>query len=122
MKATGLFIVLYCISAGCATIPSPSPAVNSDGDTEEYVVESYCAPVVSAQPEARTAMSPTHLTVRPAQKTADGLLFLSSSTRQIAQIIGIEDLVSQIPLLEREGIAKCRWSAFAVARIAPGTF
>ncbi|WP_447599408.1 hypothetical protein [Nitrospira sp. Nam80] len=102
LRAVGLCIVLFGIGAGCATSPKPSPTADLQGDTEEYVVESYCSPAVGPPVDGPKAAFPIQLRVQAEQERTEKLLFLSPRTRQIAQIIGVEDLVLEIPILERE--------------------
>ena len=81
-----LCIVFFGIGAGCATSPGPSQTAELDGDTEEYVVESYCSPAVSPQVDGRKAAFPVQPGVQAGQERTEELLFLSPRTRQIAQV------------------------------------
>ena len=105
MKIRMILVFLYCVGAGCATKPAPMVNQEANGDTveeeEEYVAESYCSPAVSLQQAAgqRAAAQAPMLSV---QEPREELLLLSPATRQIAQVIGVQDLVAQIPVLEKE--------------------
>lgn len=95
-------IALFGIGAGCATNPAASQKADLDESTEEYVVESYCSPAISSQVDSQRAAFFIQPKVQPEQESDEALLFLSPRARQIAQIIGLEDLVAQIPILEGE--------------------
>ena len=101
MKTRMILVFLCCIGAGCATSPAPTLNQEANGDTEEYIAESYCSPAVSPEQAAHERMNvqPAMLSVPELQ--AD-LSLLSPATRQIAQVIGVQDLVAQIPLLEKD--------------------
>jgi hypothetical protein len=103
MKIRMILVFLYFLGAGCATNPAPrlNQEANGDGYTEEYVAESYCSPAVSPDQAAdqRAAAQPP---MPSAQEPREELLLLSPGTRQIAQVIGVQDLVGQIPVLEKE--------------------
>ena len=99
-----ILVFFCCLGAGCATKPGPAPDQNAngdaEGDTEEYVVESYCSPSLSPYPKSGETAS-AGAAVQPTQMR-ESLLFLSPAIRQIAQVIHVEELVAQIPVLEWE--------------------
>lgn len=104
MKIRAILVFLYCLGAGCATSPSPLVDRNANNEMEEeeeYLVESYCSPAVSPQ-AARANVASAQPMIPPTRETPEGLLLLSPATRQIAQVIGVDDLVAQIPLLEKD--------------------
>ena len=104
MKTRMMLVFLCCLGTGCATNPSPviDRSANEEmEEEEEYVVESYCSPAVSPQ-ATRPNMAPAQPMLPMTRETPEGLLLLSPGTRQIAQVIGVQDLVAQIPLLEKE--------------------
>jgi hypothetical protein len=74
---------------------------NGDTEEEEYVAESYCSPAVGPQQAADERRS-TQPSSPSAPELQEALSPLSPATRQIAQVIGVQDLVAQIPLLEKE--------------------
>jgi hypothetical protein len=100
-RMIGVFLgCLGCFWTACASSPGPVLDQDADGDTEEYVAESYCSPAVSPQAAGRNiAVQPS---LPPMRELGDELRLLSPATRQIAQVIGVQDLVAQIPILEQE--------------------
>lgn len=101
MKNRMILVFLCCIGAGCATSPTPMLDQEANGDTEEYVAESYCSPAVSPQ-QTGQGTSGVPPSMPPTGEPKKELLLLSPATRQIAQVIGVQDLVAQIPVLEKE--------------------
>jgi hypothetical protein len=101
MKNRMILVFLCCIGTGCATSPTPMLNEETNGEAEEYVAESYCSPAVSSQQAAgqRTNLPPS---MPSAGEPIKELLLLSPATRQIAQVIGVQDLVAQIPVLEKD--------------------
>ena len=96
-----MLLIFLCVGAGCATSPTPMSNQEANGDTEEYVAESYCSPAVSPEQASGQNMS-AQPTMPSALERQEDLLLLSPATRQIAQVIGVQDLVAQIPVLEKE--------------------
>jgi hypothetical protein len=107
MTSRIVLVLLCCLAVGCATgrgqvlNQNGNDENGENGEEEEYIAESYCSPAVSSQPAGQrfTVQMPVPPSGQPSDEV---LLFLSPATRQIAKIIGAQDLVAQIPVLEME--------------------
>ena len=87
--------------AGCATVPTPTVDRSNNDEADQYIAKSYCSPAVSPETVAREQRQGPS-TVQPEQAYAEHLAPLSSSSRQIARVIQVEDLVARIPVVEND--------------------
>jgi len=101
MRLGALNFVLSVFLLGCATGSPSTQNQPADDDIEDYVTDIYCFPS-EAQPSAAHGSEPNLLLVPPAEEQSEALAFLSPTSRQIAEVIQVQHLVSQIPILEKE--------------------
>jgi hypothetical protein len=101
MRARAISILLCVFVLGCATTPASTADENSEEEIEDYVTDVYCFPSVSPQ-SAVNLNEPNPLPVPRVEHQSDAISFLSPASRQIAQVIQVEDLVAQIPTLESD--------------------
>jgi hypothetical protein len=97
-----ILALLLCLASGCAGVFSRSQ--NNTTDSEAEIPESYCAPS-DVTPLAAPGAAPADalpFPVLPQAGNDPALLVLSPATRQIAQVIQVQDLIGQIPELQTE--------------------
>src|SRR5688572_13821257 len=91
--------VLMVLIVGCATTSGQPQDQSSDEEAEDYITDVYCFPSVGPE----NAVAHTKLPPLPrSEEETEALAFLSPTSRQIAQIIQVQDLIAQIPILEKE--------------------
>jgi hypothetical protein len=101
MRTSATSFLVFVLLAGCATTSPPTENHTSDEDIEDYVTDIYCFPSVGPETTANDK-EPSHLRAPRAEEQSDALAFLSPASRQIAQVIQVENLVAQIPILEKD--------------------
>src|SRR5918996_3548850 len=87
-----ILALLLCLASGCAGVFSRSQ--NNTTDSEAEIPESYCAPS-DVTPLAAPGAAPADalpFPVLPQAGNDPALLVLSPATRQIAQVIQVQDL------------------------------
>jgi hypothetical protein len=92
---------LMALIAGCATTSNQAQDQSYDEEAEDYVTDVYCFPSVGSEGAVAHTTLPSLRSPR-AEEEPEALSFLSPTSRQIAQIIQVQDLVAQIPILEKE--------------------
>lgn len=99
-----LFVIvdLY-VAAGCATGPRHAPPSKAGAAEEAEVVETVCASAESV-PQMVTYAEPPQTEPAPSESSQASLLLSSFSprAREMAGIIGIQDLVAQLRALEAQ--------------------
>jgi hypothetical protein len=101
MRSSALVLLLSAFLFGCATGSPSTQNQRADDDIEDYVTDVYCFqsdPQQSAANRRETSLLPGPT----AEERSEALAFLSPTSRQIAEVIQVEHLVSQIPLLEKD--------------------
>jgi hypothetical protein len=101
MRAGAITFLLSVFLLGCATGSPSTQNQRPDDDIEDYVTDLYCFPS-EPQQSATNSMDPNLLPVPKAEEQSEALAFLSPTSRQIAEVIRVQHLVSQIPILEKE--------------------
>ena len=101
MLTKAICALLLIAIAGCATRHAATQDDSTDEDTEDYITDTYCLPSVNVE---RSATQHAHR--RPVVPGTDDqprdLSLLSPASQQIAKVIEVEDLVEQIPILDRD--------------------
>jgi hypothetical protein len=100
MRVGAISIVLSVILCGCATGSGSTHNQQSEDDIEDYITEIYCFPS-DAQPSVVNGRG-LDLLPPATPEEADALAFLSPSSRQIAEVIQVQHIILQIPILEKE--------------------
>ena len=101
MRSSALNFLLSVLLLGCATGSPSTQNQEPDDAIEDYVTDLYC---FSSEPQqgAANPVDPSLLPVPSVEEQADALAFLSPTSRQIAEVIQVQHLVSQIPILEKQ--------------------
>lgn len=101
MRVGAISILLSVVLCGCATSSGSTHHQQSEDDIEDYVTDIYCSPP-DAQPSVVNGRGLELLPPPTAEYESDALAFLSPASRQLAEVIQVQHLVSQIPILEKE--------------------
>lgn len=100
MKRRALACVFSLLWAGCATT-QPPVEVNGNDETEQYIAATYCSPAYTPQAVASGELQ-SELTILQKEPLRYDLPLLSLASRRIAEVIRVDELLAQIPSLERE--------------------
>jgi len=98
MRTAFLCLVCCSLALGCATGPTRTDVASED---EDYVTDVYCSPAVDPNAPATASLVGEFAVPKPLDLPED-LLPLSPASRQIADVIQVQHLVAQIPVLEQE--------------------
>jgi hypothetical protein len=102
MRSITICFVVSVLIAGCASTSGRTQNQNVDEeDTEDYFTDVYCFPSTDPR-SAANHRTPAPPLAPKAENHTEELEFLSPASRQIAEVIQVEDLVAQIPRLEKE--------------------
>ena len=101
MQTSAMCFLGFILLTGCATTSPPIENHSSDEEIEDYITDIYCFPSVGPQAGANHK-KPNRLRAPKADDQADTLAFLSPASRQIAEVIHVDNLVAQIPMLEKD--------------------
>ncbi|HEX2054841.1 MAG TPA: hypothetical protein VHF07_00015 [Nitrospiraceae bacterium] len=101
MKAAIVVVLLYFATSGCATTSNQNQLADNAPETEmeDFIVESYCSPAVS--PESIAQEESAAMAAQLKEETSPGMLLLSPTSRQIAKVIRVDNIIGEIPLVER---------------------
>lgn len=101
MRARFLWVLFVIALSGCATTSAQQNAIGvEDEEAEDYFTDVYCFPSVDVPPAKRAIAKP--LPIPQSEERTESLAFLSPASRQIAEVIQVQDLVAMIPTLEEE--------------------
>ncbi len=101
MRSSALNFLLSVFLVGCATASPSTGNQRPDEDIEDYVTDLYCFPS-EPQQGASNSIESNLRPVPRGEERPDGLAFLSPTSRQMAEVIQVQHLVSQIPILEKQ--------------------